>query len=99
AVAQWNSISGGGRGGSPFPALNEGDFRPGERGALALTVEGAFAPSAEQMQAPLVLARSAQLLAVHVHAPGAAIDLGCTQLHQLQQLVIQAAISHVRMEL
>jgi hypothetical protein len=42
---------------------------------------------------------SAQFLGMHIDAVGAAVDLGCPQLHQLKELVIKATFAHKGMQL
>ena len=71
---------------------------PGQGGALARRVAGRLAPGGQQVQALLVLAGGARVLAVHVQAEGAAVDLRDARLHQLQQRVIQPAAARVLLQ-
>src|SRR5699024_10724812 len=70
-------------------------LRPGQRRALPLAVEWRLAPGVEDVETLLALARRAGILAVHVQAVGAAVDLGGTHLDQLQQRCFEAAAPDV----
>src|SRR5690349_15535659 len=56
-----------------------------QRCPLAQAVERRLAPGREDVQPLLVLAPGPSVLAVHVEAVGAAVELGGAQLDELQQ--------------
>jgi hypothetical protein len=66
-------------------------FGPGQGGTLAGAEKAGFAPDAQAMQALLALAAVAGILAVHVDAEGAAIQLRGAQADQLQQRQLDIA--------
>jgi hypothetical protein len=66
---------------------------PFEGGALALVVKGRFSPRRENIQALLGLAVRTRILAVHVDAVRAAVDLRDAHSDELEQRLRQAAAS------
>src|SRR5690606_15749056 len=73
-------------------------FRPLKRGAFPLAVERRLAPSGQHVQALLGLPRRAGVLAVHVEAVTARVDLRRAHLDELAQGVLQPAVPHVPLE-
>src|SRR6476620_7709482 len=71
---------------------------PGKGCPLARAVDRRFAPRRQQMQPLLALASSACVLAVHVEAVGALVDLGGAELDELEQYRIEVAASNRLLE-
>jgi hypothetical protein len=59
---------------------------------LTVRMRLAFSPSAEEIETLVGLPGGTQIFRVHVHAPGVAIDLRCTQLDEFEELMIKARI-------
>src|SRR5581483_11936327 len=64
---------------------------PCQSGAFARAIKRRLLPGVEQIKALLAFAGGAQLLGVHVDAMRAAVDLRGTQLHQLEQRMVETA--------
>src|SRR5690606_1582427 len=67
--------------------------------AFARAVEGRLAPGVERVQALLGFAFGARILAVHVDAVRAAVDLRGAHLHEAEQAVLQARAVDVFLQL
>ena len=65
---------------------------PRKRRSLALRVEGRLAPSVEQVEPLLGLARGPQVLRVHVEAVGAAVDLRHAEIQEVEQRLLQPGL-------
>ena len=63
---------------------------PVKRSPFASAIAWSLLPRAEQMDARLRFACLACIGGVHVKAVGAAVDLGCTDLDQFQQVLFKA---------
>src|SRR5690606_19279437 len=66
-------------------------LRPGKSGALTLGKERRLLPRRNKKHALQAVAILEGLSAVHVHAIGAAIDLGGAELDQMQQALFETA--------
>jgi hypothetical protein len=71
---------------------------PGERGALSLGVDGRLAEHGEQIDALRALAGGVEILAVHVDAEGAAVDLRDAQVHEVEEPAVEAGRLQVALD-
>ena len=73
-------------------------FGPLQRGALARRVVRRLAPRVEAVEPLFGLADRARILAVHVQAVGAAVDLRRAHPDEVEQFVIEARLTNLPFE-
>src|SRR5205085_1215347 len=73
-------------------------LRPRERGALSGCEERRLVPNGDGVDALLGLAGVTRLLRMYVHTVGAAIHIGCAQLDEMHQALLEARLPHVHLE-
>ena len=73
-------------------------FAPGESGPFPIGIERRLAPDAERVEPLLCVAQSPRLPGVKVYAVGTAVDLGGSDLDELQQGSLETAFVRVLLQ-
>src|SRR5262245_7487787 len=73
-------------------------FGPGEGSTLACGIDGRFMPGRNEVQALRRLPETACILGVFVDTEGALVDLGCYQLHKLNEGLLKPTSLNVALD-
>src|SRR6185437_10931861 len=73
-------------------------FGPGQRRAFPFRVIRTFTPGIQRVQPLLAFSDRAQVFPVHIQTIGAAVDLRCSQLDQVEQRLFQATLVKILLE-